>query len=454
MKLSDMDFPEEVIAHPRQWAAQASVAELIARLRACETVQDRHEFQNDLLNLRLAVEADRAGFRRAAIRMKAGKRPQAGAATPQSGLDPAHPEAWLLEVEVCNRVIRQMRCIGDALAWRVFGFDRRHVIARCRNQSSGLMSGKEGLDAELQSVERAWRDDGEFAILHDLTNCLRIGDITVFGHDGPKTVEIKKNPLKSAGPQRRNISVAEKAVPNLGPLPGDNPGDRLYDLDIDFRTHMLLLATGMERAASEGIFAAKVPGGRALIVADAYGCSRQGWTDSHFGDRLHRKQLAAMRRAGIGPEPGYIVSFTSMDSVAFDPTRVPFAAYPLHPVACARLICDLAFFTVSTDGPVLADLLCEAGVDAEWIRPPSTAGLAEGEAVMELAAKAIVPVRGTVVAEISRTVQMRRNALDKYLIELIEHDTWIEGIRYLMTGQPLMPRQPWPCYRNEHQEWL
>src|SRR5487761_484151 len=58
MKLSDMDFPEEVIAHPRQWAAQASVAELIARLRACETVQDRHEFQNDLLNLRLAVEAD------------------------------------------------------------------------------------------------------------------------------------------------------------------------------------------------------------------------------------------------------------------------------------------------------------------------------------------------------------------------------------------------------------
>ena len=31
---------------------------------------------------------------------------------------------------------------------------------------------------------------------------------------------------------------------------------------------------------------------------------------------------------------------------------------------------------------------------------------------------------------------------------------WIEGIRYLMTGQPLMPRQPWPYYRDEHQVWL
>ena len=424
-----MEAPEEVFAHPGHQAAQTSVAELIAQLRVCATVQHGYEFQNDLLQLRLAVEADRRAFQQAVKRMKARKQPQVGAPIPPSGLDPALLETWELEVEVCNRVIRQLRCVGDALAWRAFGFDRRHIIARCRNQSPGLMLGKEGLDAERQYVDQTWHEDGQFAILHDLTNCLRIGDVTIFGDGGPKTVEIKKNPQRSAGPQRRRINAAENAVLNLGPLPGDNPGERLYDLDMSFKTHLALLATGMERAAREGIFTAKVPGRRALIVADMYGFTKQGWTDSEFGDRSRRKQLAAARRAGLGLEPGFLVSATSMDSVAIDPTRVPFAAYPLHPVACARLIGDLAFFSVATDGPVLAELLCEAGIDAEWVRPLSTADLAAGEVLMEIAAKSNVPLRRTLVAELSRTVQMRRSALDKYLIELIDQDTWIVSNR-------------------------
>ncbi len=219
-----MASPEEVIAHPRHQAAQTSVAELITQLRACTTEQDGYEFQNDLLTLRLAVETDRGAFQQAVRRIKTGNQPKADAPTPQSGLDHARLETWQLEVEVCNRVIRQLRCVGDALVWRVFGFDRRHIIARCRNQSPGLMLGKKGLATERQRVDQAWHEDGQFAILHDLTNCLRIGDMTVFGDGGPKTVEIKTNPQKSAGPQRRRISAAEKAVLDLGPLPGDNPG--------------------------------------------------------------------------------------------------------------------------------------------------------------------------------------------------------------------------------------
>jgi hypothetical protein len=51
----------------------------------------------------------------------------------------------------------------------------------------------------------------------------------------------------------------------------------------------------------------------------------------------------------------------SADSVSRHPQRVPFAAYPLHPVACARLTGGLAVFTVETSGAALADSLCEAG---------------------------------------------------------------------------------------------
>jgi hypothetical protein len=446
--------PEDVLAHPRHQAAQTSLAELIAQLRACVNVKDGYEFQNDLLATRLTVDADRNAFSRAVKRMKAGKQPQADAPDPQSGLDPGRVETWQLELDVCERVGRQLRCVGDALAWRVFGFERRYILALCRNQPPGVMAGKAGLAAERERVEQAWREDGQFAILHDLTNCLRIGDVTVFGDGPPETIEIKTDRQRRSPAQRRRISAAQQALRDLGTLPGDSQGARLYDLEANFKTHLPLLATGTERAARDGIFAAKVPGSRALIVADLYGCIAQGWTQAQFGEHLQRKHSTALRRAGIGREPEYNVSATSFDSVARDPLRVPFAAYPLHPVACARLIGDIAVFTVVTSGPALADALFDAGMDAEWVRPPSTADLAAGEVVMEMTSKAISPLRGTVVAELSRTLQMRRSELDRYLIELIEQTTWIEGIRFLMTGRPLMSRQPWPYYRGEHEVWI
>ena len=100
-------------------------------------------------------------------------------------------ETWQLEREVCERVARQYRCVGDALAWRVFDFQRKQIIALCQNAPPGVMAGKKGLAAELDLVEQA-RAAGQFAILHDLTNCLRIGDVTVFGNDGSfETIEVK-----------------------------------------------------------------------------------------------------------------------------------------------------------------------------------------------------------------------------------------------------------------------
>lgn len=66
-----------------------------------------------------------------------------------------------------------------------------------------------------------------------------------------------------------------------------------------------------ERAAREGIFAAKVRGDRALLVSDLYGCQARGRTEDQFNDQLERKFSGALRRAesargrppGSGGEP-------------------------------------------------------------------------------------------------------------------------------------------------------
>lgn len=453
MKLSDKRIsPEEVLTHPRHQAAQRSLVALIEQLRACRNVRDGYEFQQVLLEHVLSVEADRNGFSRAVKRMADGKSPQADAPQPQSNGDLGLQETWQLELDVCERVARQFRCVGDALAWRVFGYERRYILALCRNESPGVMAGKAGLAAERERVDQAWRDDGRFAIMHDLTNCLRIGDLTVFGSGGPETIEVKSAVQRRRSMQNRRIKAVGQALRQSGALPGDDRRQRLFDLDVSFKTHLDLLHIGSVQAARNGIFAARVPGNRALVVADLHGCLARGWLDGSVGERVDRKFTAALRRAGIGAEREWNVHATSLDSVSRDPSRVPFAAYPLPPVACARLIGDISFFLVETSGPALAEALRAAGVNARWVRPPSTADLVRGEVVMEMTASESIPSPGTIAIELSRMLQMRPSELDHYLIELIEQDTWIEGIRYLL-GRRDASRRPWPCYRDEFSVW-
>jgi len=267
--LADRVSPDQVLMHPEASGCQEILSQLIDQLRRCGSLQECYEFQDALLTRVLAVETDRNGFSQAVKRMKAGDLPQAGAPEPQSGLDTTRLETWQLEHDVCERVARQLRCLGDALAWRVFGFQREHIIALCLNASSGVMAGKKGLPAEIAEVEKA-RADRKFAIMHDLTNCLRIGDVTIFGNDRTATtIEVKTNPLRSRTVQNKRIATAASAVLRGSPLPGQDPKTLLYDLDVPF------LPQGSDNSAMEN---SKV--GNRLAVRRAWLSARH-----HYGLR-------------------------------------------------------------------------------------------------------------------------------------------------------------------------
>ena len=152
-----------------------------------------------------------------------------------------------------------------------------------------------------------------------LSQVLGVGDITVFTDEGPEQIEVKTNAKRRNSVQNRRIKATRRALDRAGPLPGDDRGEWLYDLDLPYRTHLDLLAIGTERAAREGIFAAKVRGDRALLVTDFYGCQAQGWTEDQFNDQLERKFSGALRRAGLGPRQVHIALGESRCSALSEP---------------------------------------------------------------------------------------------------------------------------------------
>ncbi|WP_433894216.1 hypothetical protein [Streptomyces sp. CA-111067] len=459
MSLFDSDHysPDDMLMHPRHQAMQPVLAKLIQQLRNCDTVEAGVVFQRDLLTRLLKVEEDRRGFKRAAKRIGRKKSPHPEAPEPQSGRDIADVATWLFEHDVCDRLARQLRSVGDALAWRVFGFHRPFILALCRNDPPGPMFGKLGLQAELDRVERAFTQDKSFTLLHDLTNCLRIGDVTVWDEvNPPRTEEIKTNPDNHRNIQIRRINQARAAVRHGGPLPGDNPSELLHDLDLPLRTHMNLLSDALQQAAAEGIYSTPVPGSRILSVVDQFGCSQQGMSSAVFNERLQQSYGAALRSAGIATgREDHNIHATSIDSTARDPLRVPWANYPLQPATCARLIGDYASVTVETSGPALARLLEVSGLDARWVRPPGKADLKQGEVLMEVHHQEqlrAVALPGGFTMTPGWTLQMRRSELDRYLIELLQPGTWVAGIKHVLAAR--QAGQPWPHYRNEHEIWV
>lgn len=454
---ADYYDPDDMLAHPRHQDMQPVLATLIQQLRDCTTEEAGVAFQRDLLGRLLEVERDRREFKRAADRMRKGKSPHPEAPEPRSGRDLDDAATWRFEHDVCERLWRQLRSVGDALAWRVFGFHRPFILALCRNDPAGPMAGKAGLQAELDRVEEVFKENGSFAILRDLTNCLRIGDITVWdGVNPPRTEEIKTNPEARKSAQIRRINQARAAVLEGGPLPGNNASELLYDLDLPLRAHLDVMRDAFERAAAEGIHATAVPGRRALYVIDQYGCVQQGLSSAQFNVRLQEAVRTALASAGIATgREDHNVQFTTMDDTARNPLRVPWANYPLHPVACARLIGDYAAMSVETSGPALADLLQVAGLDAHWTRPPGKADLKPGDVVMEIHHQErlrAVPLPGGVTMTPGWTLQMGRSELDRYMIELIQPGSWIAGMKHLLAARRV--GQPWPHYRNEHEVWV
>lgn len=426
--------------HPLHQDAYAALVQLIIHLRQCQTYADYYDFQQELLNKVLAVQGHRGACTRVLKRLRSGKGVPADAPELRVSGDRNNPATWELEVDVCERIDRQFRSIGDALAWRLFSYDRRVIVAFSRNDPPGPMVGKEGLVVERTFVTDTWRDQGSFVLLHDLTACLRIGDATLFkaiGNDYEAYLyEIKKNPAKKKALQVQQSELAQDAIRAGGQLPGD-PEARLVQVNIPYRTHLSKLRDAFTMAATRGVMGMKIPGGRALIAADL----RQGyslWSEEAFLERTGEAQRLALKHAGI-LDVGNHVFYGSDDLVARSPIHPPWAIFPMSPVACANLIVDMAVYIVTVSSLSLLDALHAEGIRAEWVLPPGQEQLQAGQTILRA-------YKGT------HGIEMRPSDMQRLLLELEDMSTWARTVKALLELDQSSGR-PWPYYEDEYRTW-
>jgi hypothetical protein len=427
--------------HSVHQRAFRTIVALIHQLRGCASESDLYEFQQALLRELLAIEEHRLKCSRVVKRLERGRRIPADAVELFGSGDVHQLATWQLERDVCVRVSRQLRCVGDALAWKAFDYQRNFILVLSRNAPPGPMAGKTGLLAEREFLTRTWRDDGHFAIMHDLTSCLRIGDASVFMSGFVRLEEIKTNNEHRTTAQKNRIRTASEALRSDAPMP---TGEVLVKIDVPYRTHLDVLREVLDLAHQRGLQRAKVPGGRALVAGNLF-TAPDLWSEEKFVRRFTADMITAKRHARI-VHP-HEITLKSLDQIGRSPVTPPWAIYPLSPEMCASLIVDAAFFYVSMSSTRILDALRAQGLQAQWLQPLDEH--TDRNVPLLQVDRATSGRGGTSIGRVT----MNFSELNRLLLELVDLDVWARHLDIMLARTDLAGVPPWPYFVDEHKVW-
>lgn len=431
------DELDRIVSHPVQRQIYRAVSELITLLRTCEQAADYNQFQRALFQEVLHVERKRAAISRVRKRLRRGHTLPADAPPLPDGSHGDGDEAWRIEEIVHERAWRQLRSVGDALAWRVSGFSRRYIMAVSRNAAAGPMSGKAGLPYELGAVQDLWEKSQHFALLHDLTNCLRIGDVSEFTHDGRTLLREIKRSGRRDSKQLARMAAAVAAVNEGAPLPGTE--ERLVDVDIPYATHLSHLRDAVALARERGAVGMKVPGARALTAVHLPAMAvRDDRSDEGWITVMQEARRKALRRANIDRAQHHLTMFTA-DWAARSPTAVPYAIYPLPPEDCAGLICDLVVAQIIMAPDELFAIAARHGMLGEVLLPHASGQLAPSQPLFRFR-------RG------DRAIVLHTGVVAQLLGELAALEPFVGAISHVL-DRPTPPDSPVLAFRNEQDVW-
>lgn len=428
-----------LISHPMQVDARALIVDMLSALPTARTPTELFEFQHWLLSRSLAVSEAASQFRRGQVRAGRGRSaPVPSGWTPVR--EPADADDWLFELTVADRLARQLRCVGDALAWKVFRCDRNVITALASNAAPGPIALKSGLEAEWGHALADLSERGEFALLHDLTNVLRISDMTVFTAEGPRLRESKSSAGGAASSHAiRQRRRAEQAIGALsgGPLPSSTDTVRyLQASPVQLRTHIPTLARLADEAARSGFAVGSLPHGLVVSVFDM-------WVGAQLPNPVGilATREAALSRIKIrrGPPGKHELTARLVDLAARDPHLAPVSVYPLSADGRAGLICDDVLVIIEQTLDPLAQLLEQQGLVVDVLLRNASGNLDAPTLRVRLAGE-------------SRALVVHGRILAQKLIELVDSATWAKAVAALVRG-PVVADDLVVVYANERGVW-
>jgi hypothetical protein len=418
------------LTHPLQLHTCQLIEEMLTRLRTLRQPIEYYNFQVALFHEIYAAQELQAT---ASANVKRARR---GRTVPA-----ALSGSWELELLVLDRAVRQLRSVGDALAWRLFDYDRRYILALSRNDPVSPMVGNVGLGYELSEIQETWNQDHTFALLHDLTNCLRIADMTKFTPEGPRLLEKKKQGQdRVSSTQLQRMQDVIDVINHGAPLKNKDGPLELFVAAQPFKTHLKKLEETVWLADRDGISSIRIGRQWVLSALSTKSLDFKSTSVDEWMSRWTQLRERMFQKAGMQASQ-HLLRGVRFDQVAYDPAMAPFSIYPFDPETRARLTCDF----VSCESVMAWDRLSGALQDEGFT---TTCPLPEANVTGE---SALDPV---LIAEAGESrITIHGYGSNQVLFELTDPKAYARAIKEVVARSPQGTHTGVLTFSNEKATW-
>lgn len=341
---------------------------------------------------------------------------------------------------------RIYKWIVDGIALRCLGFNPLAYRILSDNRSHGSII-KEGQQRELKEII----SDGSFAVLNDLTNFVRIGDISIFRQKQYlKLLEVKKKKSKNST-QKTTPSLQEKRMLAAEQMINGNftiiEGEKAYiePINVQAKTYLNAIKGIMLKAGRDGIASRNIGPCVKVIIMD-FAKSKELNLD--FKKALEDQNFSSF------PKDHDVLTFHSIDLAWAEHDEFARGVFPptvlkLPTRLIADVICGKKLVTVSFDLTSFCSELKERGFEVRYDIQPSNMK------INEIFTKRTMPLEksgtrsGITVKKGPWYIELPSNIIPRILFEYLHPDTITNLVEYHFANRDLQKNGSiMPIFKN------
>lgn len=228
-----------------------------------------------------------------------------------------------------------LREVVDGIVWRYFNFNRPILYMLADKQEIGALRPDIGLLESLNQFSEIFLSPKDFAILNDISNFLRVGDITRISEDGTiELIEVKSGKGKRGRRIARQKQRMSELVEffNTGFSEYDGHTFKINDSNIIKNHYFGNLLDSIKRARNKGYDSILIGNHLIIEVIDSRKVGDPKTYEKYF-EKKHKSIKEGWERNGDIVIPNFFIH-----KLRYSRNYIPYSIYPYDVDICTDII--------------------------------------------------------------------------------------------------------------------
>jgi hypothetical protein len=241
----------------------------------------------------------------------------------------------IFALELVNTALKE---IVDGIAWRYLNYDRAVLYLLADKEPVSPIRVDEGFESNIHEFADAFLVPEQSAIINDITNFLRVGDVTIIKENGDiELVEVKNRKKRGSRITRQKRRMEELVeLFNTGIANYDGKKLIIHTSKVRQKNYLSTLLESIKKTRTRGFHSELIGEHAILEVADFEAMSKRSAAFEEFKQYLetrHRTVKDKWKERG-----DIVIPFFFTEKLNYARNYVPFSIFPFDHEICTDIL--------------------------------------------------------------------------------------------------------------------